>query len=935
MAATPELVNSFIQSQIDSEKQFSELFTECIKSLNSLKKVIELKEKNHLNAILLLKKDLEHGQRVAKELDESKELQNDYEQYLNEYEKEFDKKKEQFNDKKELLEEEKKQIKEDEKLLKEENEQSEVRKKVLDKENKNAKLRKSSLNKRLNLLSDEYEHLKNQYDSGILFRNLMSKKNKEIEHSIYGSLGKYGKVFGGGGFISNMKMFSQNPSDYTTVVAQNMKDYVFSPFKKAFATASASVNAIKFAARLPFALFRTNRESAADSAINMHKREQEKAEREKKESRFKTTEKIKKKLEDESDYSADNTDEDNNEDILTDKNVTNSDFVPKKGNDESIDKKDSIHKKLYENSNNSTSFLKISKITNILEDSFSSIRSIENVVGQKFINYFERILKVIESPKTSKETIDQSNFNTNVDKSNFSNTASKSDSPTKVKPIKKEVKSDRQKTLKKFRLLKNISPNLKKDASPIKRRVINNIIKNRFIKDAPGDKKSNIKFKSNKITDVFGKGNKLNSLLKNFNSLSSITKAFNIKGFNKPKAANKIKRVSKLDKSNSLGNNANATRNKLIRNMSKSFTKGFKGLGSTFTKGFKGFGRLFSKGMFGGSGLLGRFASFGSRLAPLFSKILLPLIGVTMMAAGAYTGAKRSKEWIGKDNTEGKVISGVAGALAGKGPGIGEKGATAGAVAKNIGKGALKGAAIGMLFGPWGALIGAGVGAVFAAIGGKRIAQFLNWCWEGIKSFFSLIWKGLKKVWEGIKWYVDFCMSIWKKVWDGVKYVFNIGINNFKKAWEFVKSIFDSFVNTVNKLWNSVKSFFGFGEEEKLADEFDKTSQENKKEISEKSKQHKSDYLTPVNPPAPSSTDITNPDTNSFASANTYRANEALPSSTVVNNYQTATNDEAFKKDLINAVKESKNTTQYIPTFYQTNKTNNIGPVTYNTPGQL
>lgn len=118
----------------------------------------------------------------------------------------------------------------------------------------------------------------------------------------------------------------------------------------------------------------------------------------------------------------------------------------------------------------------------------------------------------------------------------------------------------------------------------------------------------------------------------------------------------------------------------------------------------------------GGAGL--------SALAP----IGLGLAGVTMLGSDAFSGSKKSKDWLGNTDMQSTIISGIGGALGGS------KGGVGGAL-----KGAAKGALIGSFAGPIGAAIGGAAGTVLGAVGSENISKGLNWFVDGTRDVFSFI----------------------------------------------------------------------------------------------------------------------------------------------------------------------------------------------------
>lgn len=234
------------------------------------------------------------------------------------------------------------------------------------------------------------------------------------------------------------------------------------------------------------------------------------------------------------------------------------------------------------------------------------------------------------------------------------------------------------------------------------------------------------------------------------------------------------------------------------------------------------------------AGPLAKFASIASK----FTKFI-PVIGsILSLAIDGFLGVQKSADWLGEEKgntTAGKVTSGIAGALAGDGPGVFDEGS---ALSKtfNVGMGALKGAGVGMLLapilGPVGPLIGAGIGALLSAIGGEKISNALYEAWEGIKSFFGwigdgFIWLGdfLSESWSS---FMDMCSSMidsivdaYNNVCDGIKSFFSwIGngftwIGNYiSEKWTAFKNVCSSIVNRVVGVYNSIcdgiKSFFSW-----------------------------------------------------------------------------------------------------------------------------
>lgn len=288
-----------------------------------------------------------------------------------------------------------------------------------------------------------------------------------------------------------------------------------------------------------------------------------------------------------------------------------------------------------------------------------------------------------------------------------------------------------------------------------------------------------------------------------------------------------------LNHFNDLLSDGNKTQKKKLESAAKKSKSGF------FSNIFGRFGNLFTsvRGILSSS-----FTNLGKFLTGPMGRALGGIAGAALMLKDGIAGAGKAKEWVGRDDAQGKTVSAIGGALAGTGPGIGEGNAID--TAKNIAGGAMKGAAIGMMFGPLGALIGAGVGAVFSAIGGKRIAQFLNWCWDGLKSFFSMVWEGVKKVgeigWKILKFAIqlnpigfiimnfDSIKNFILNVWEKIKNIFPVAIEKAKTvltsiisflwkispyniAWQAGKAIW----GWVKSAWEKIKSFLGLGEEKK------------------------------------------------------------------------------------------------------------------------
>ena len=282
----------------------------------------------------------------------------------------------------------------------------------------------------------------------------------------------------------------------------------------------------------------------------------------------------------------------------------------------------------------------------------------------------------------------------------------------------------------------------------------------------------------------------------------------------------------------------------LLGNIGNFFRAGFGGAGANTAAGAAGMNIL----GFGAPGGMATLGTGGAMSAGLLATGAMGAGGLAWMGVDAYKGTKKAGEWLGREDTSAKVISGVGGALGGTGPGWADEGSV-GDKAKNTlagaGKGALIGGAIGSIVPGLGTAIGAaiggGVGAIASAIGGEKISQAIDWvgekagqmwdktkevagkAWEGIKDFGSSAWEKTKEVasgaWEGIK---GFASGAWEKAkgfatgaWDKAK---NLGIDAFNTAvgvgdmameglFNAMGLDWDGFKGKVSEGWNNIKEW--------------------------------------------------------------------------------------------------------------------------------
>lgn len=131
--------------------------------------------------------------------------------------------------------------------------------------------------KRRRLLDKEREHLvelqkklDEQYDSGQLMGEMLSKEADKLNKRIYRTLGdKDGKIFADGGLLENMELFKKDSQAYVNMVSQRFKDKMLSPFREAKATASALWNAGKFSFGFLKSVFRNTEESGREGAAKL------------------------------------------------------------------------------------------------------------------------------------------------------------------------------------------------------------------------------------------------------------------------------------------------------------------------------------------------------------------------------------------------------------------------------------------------------------------------------------------------------------------------------------------------------------------------------------------------------------------------------------------------------------------------------------------
>ena len=248
----------------------------------------------------------------------------------------------------------------------------------------------------------------------------------------------------------------------------------------------------------------------------------------------------------------------------------------------------------------------------------------------------------------------------------------------------------------------------------------------------------------------------------------------------------------------------------LLGNVGNFFSAGFGGAGANTAAGAAGMNIL----GFGAPGGMATLGPGGAMSAGLLATSAMALGGGIWMANDAMAGANRADEWLGRDDTSARVISGIGGALGGTGPGWadeGSLGAKAGNTLAGAGKGALIGGAIGSIIPGLGTAIGAAVGgavgAIGAAIGGENIAKAINWLGESL----GKVWEGTKelagKAWEGIKGFASNAWSNIKKtasnVWGGVK---KLGIDAFNTAVGVGDIAMENLFNAMGLNWGDFKT---------------------------------------------------------------------------------------------------------------------------------
>ena len=204
----------------------------------------------------------------------------------------------------------------------------------------------------------------------------------------------------------------------------------------------------------------------------------------------------------------------------------------------------------------------------------------------------------------------------------------------------------------------------------------------------------------------------------------------------------------------------------------------------------------------------------------------MALGGGLMMANDAMNGAANAQDWLGRDDTSAKVISGVGGAIGGTGPGLMDEGSAmdkAGNILGNAGKGALIGGAIGSIIPGLGTAIGAaiggGVGAIAGAIGGEKIAGAIDWLgekasgmWEGVKDVAGKAFDGIKnfgaKAWDGI---TNFASNAWGKAKQFGIDAFNTAVGVGDMAMDGLFNAmgldWDGFKNKMSEGWANVKDW--------------------------------------------------------------------------------------------------------------------------------
>lgn len=249
--------------------------------------------------------------------------------------------------------------------------------------------------------------------------------------------------------------------------------------------------------------------------------------------------------------------------------------------------------------------------------------------------------------------------------------------------------------------------------------------------------------------------------------------------------------------------------------------KGLTGAKNFFSAGFGGAGADTAAGAlgmkvlgFGAPGGMATLGTGGAMSAGLLATGGMALGGGLMMANDAMNGAGMANEWLGRDDTSAKVMSGVGGALGGTGPGWADEGSVidkAGNTLAGAGKGALIGGAIGSIIPGLGTAIGAaiggGVGAIGAAIGGEKIAGALDWLgkkasgiWDGVKKTAGKVWDGItdfgKKSWDGIK-------NFSKNAWNGIK---NLGVDAFNTTVGVGDMAMEGLFNAMGLDWDGFKT---------------------------------------------------------------------------------------------------------------------------------
>ena len=76
---------------------------------------------------------------------------------------------------------------------------------------------------------------------------------------------------------------------------------------------------------------------------------------------------------------------------------------------------------------------------------------------------------------------------------------------------------------------------------------------------------------------------------------------------------------------------------------------------------------------------------------------------------------------------------------------------------------------------------------------------------DGIVSFFSAAWDGIKSVWDTVSGY-------FAAIWEGIKFVFSVVADYFKMifqtAWNYIKFVWDTVVNYFKLIWEGIKTVF-------------------------------------------------------------------------------------------------------------------------------